>query len=88
MGGNETHGVRAEGVPEGLLTKPPDAASRDARAQQTVEREMTARARDMQHQFERVNEAFVAFVSERPMVALAGAVGVGYLLGRMLRRVV
>ena len=88
MGGNETHGVRAEGVPEGLLAKPPDAAGRDARTEYTAEREMTARAREMQHQLERANEAFVAFVSERPVVALASAVGIGYLLGRMLRRVV
>jgi len=83
MGGNETHGIRADGVPEGLLAKPPEAAGRDAGTQ-----EMAARAREMQHQLERLNEAFVAFVSERPVVALAGAVGVGYLLGRMLRRVV
>jgi hypothetical protein len=50
-------------------------------------RDLAARMRAMPDVADRTNEAFVGFVRERPLVALGAACVVGYVLGRMLRRV-
>lgn len=41
---------------------------------------------EMSAQLERVDSELRAFVKERPIMALLGAVAAGYVLGRMLRR--
>lgn len=41
---------------------------------------------EMSVQLERVDSELRAFVKERPIMALLGAVAAGYVLGRMLRR--
>lgn len=41
---------------------------------------------EMSAQLERVDSELRAFVKERPIMALLGAVAAGYVLGRILRR--
>jgi len=41
---------------------------------------------EMSAQFERVDTELRAFVKERPIMALLGAVAAGYVFGRLLRR--
>ena len=82
MRGNETTAVGGEGVPEGLLSSPASRA-RNAGGQNLVEKMRAA-----PDAINRANEVFVDFVREQPLIALGAAIGVGYVLGRMLRRVV
>lgn len=42
---------------------------------------------DVTAQLERVDTELRAFVKERPVMALLGAVAAGYMIGRILRRV-
>jgi hypothetical protein len=41
---------------------------------------------DMSTEFERVDEEVRAFVQERPVMALLGAIAAGYFIGRIMRR--
>ena len=78
---NGTNAIGGEGVPEGLLSSPQSRGGH--RAQDLVER-----AREVPRLLNDANGAFVGFVREQPLVALGAAIGIGYVLGRMLRRVV
>jgi ElaB/YqjD/DUF883 family membrane-anchored ribosome-binding protein len=72
--GNETNAVAGENAPERL---------------QATAHELVERASDeLPETLRRANDAFVGFVRRRPLVALGAAVGVGYVLGRTLRRMV
>ena len=77
---NGTTAVGGEGVPEGLMASP-ETRRRD------VKGEMIARMRDLPETAQRANETFVGFVREQPLVALGAACAVGYVLGRVLRKV-
>lgn len=83
VGGNGSNAIGGEGVPEGLLSSP------EARARVTARgRELVERMRDVPETLNNANNTFVGFVREQPLLALGAAVGLGYVLGRMLRRVV
>jgi ElaB/YqjD/DUF883 family membrane-anchored ribosome-binding protein len=81
--GNGNNAVGGEGVPEGLMASPLVRERVGSRAQQLVER-----ARELPENLSEVNGRFVAFVQEKPLVALGAACAIGYVLGRVLRRVV
>lgn len=81
--GNGTHAVGGEGVPEGYLSNP---SIRDRVNNQKDQ--LAERLRDMPETLTRANGTFVSFVREQPLVALGAACAFGYVLGRMLRRVV
>jgi ElaB/YqjD/DUF883 family membrane-anchored ribosome-binding protein len=75
-----------EGAPEGLPPIQPEGDGHDRVGAEA--RELVDRARERVPQaLSEANDAFVAFVREQPLVALGAAVGVGYVLGRMFRRV-
>ncbi len=78
---NGGQAVGGEGVPEGLMSSP--LSRQRGGAQQLFER-----ARELPTALRDVNERFVGFVQEKPFVALGVAVATGYVLGRVLRRVV
>jgi hypothetical protein len=80
--GNGSNAVGGEGVPEGLLSSPQSRRG-GVRAQDLVDR-----VREVPLALNNANNTFVGFVREQPLVALGAAIGVGYVLGRMLRRVV
>jgi ElaB/YqjD/DUF883 family membrane-anchored ribosome-binding protein len=73
--------IGGEGVPEGYLASP-----ESRRGQRR--RELVERVRGVPERINDVNERFVDFVREKPLVALGAACAVGYVLGRLLRRVV
>jgi ElaB/YqjD/DUF883 family membrane-anchored ribosome-binding protein len=77
MGGNGSDAIGGEGVPEGLLSSPGHSRMRD---------EVIERVRALPDTVERLDRQFVKFVREQPLVALGAAAGVGYVLGRVLRR--
>jgi ElaB/YqjD/DUF883 family membrane-anchored ribosome-binding protein len=80
---NETNAIGGEGVPEGLLASPDLRDRANSRTAHLVDR-----VRDIPEVANRANETFVEFVREQPLVALGAACAVGYVLGRILRRVV
>jgi len=51
-------------------------------------RELAQRARELPASLDRANQSFIGFVREQPLVALGAACALGYVMGRMLRRVV
>ncbi len=73
--------VGGEGVPEGLLSSP------QSRRGQRV-REIADRMREVPEKLNEANDKFIGFVREKPLVALGVACAAGYLLGRLLKRVV
>ena len=77
---SERGAVGGEGAPEGLYASP-ETRIRD------IHREIAARLEAMPERIDELNQRFVEFVRERPMVALAGACALGYVLGRIFRRV-
>jgi ElaB/YqjD/DUF883 family membrane-anchored ribosome-binding protein len=79
--GDGTNAVGGEGVPEGLLSSP-QARERMRRGA------WMERVREVPEMATRANEAFVGLVREQPLVALGAACALGYMLGRVLRRVV
>ncbi len=81
--GNGNHAVGGEGVPEGLMASPLMRERASDRAQMIMER-----AREVPEKLSEANEKFVTFVQEQPLIALGAACAVGYVLGRVLRRVV
>lgn len=80
-GAKGTQAVGGEGVPEGLLSSP---ETRD-RARGG---EMVARLREVPETLDHANQRFVEFVREQPLLALGAACALGYVLGRVLRRVI
>ena len=46
----------------------------------------TAEQGEMNAQLERIDQEVRAFVKDRPILALLGAVAAGYVIGRMMRR--
>jgi ElaB/YqjD/DUF883 family membrane-anchored ribosome-binding protein len=81
--GNGDNPIGGEGVPEGLLSSPRARERASAKTQQLIDR-----ARELPDAIGDLNERFVGFVREKPMVAIGVACAAGYVLGRVLRRVV
>ena len=81
--GNGDNPVGGEGVPEGLLSTPRARERAGAGAQRLIER-----ARDLPEALGDANERFVEFVRDQPLIAIGAACAVGYVLGRVFRRVV
>ena len=53
---------------------------------QPLQERAEAWAEEMKERFEPVDTWIRTTTRERPLLALAGAVGIGYFLGRLLRR--
>lgn len=77
---NGTNAVGGEGVPEGLLSSPESRARMGGNG-------LVSKIREVPDVVNHANERFVGFVREQPLVALGAACALGYVLGRMLRRV-
>jgi len=85
MGENDpTAGEVDGGVPEGLYATEARGFRRSAGSRQRV----GVRTKELQQTVRRANETFVTFVRERPLTVLGAAVGIGYVFGRIFRRVV
>ncbi len=81
--GDVQQGYQNGVAPEGYMATP------EARARSRSEGggpDLAALTRDLPAVIRRADEALVAMVRERPIVALGLALGVGYLAGRALRR--
>jgi len=83
MGENDTHAGSVDGVPEGLYATEARGFRRGAGV-----RDLGARTKELQGTLQKANETFVAFVRERPLAALGAAIGIGYVFGRIFRRMV
>jgi hypothetical protein len=81
--GNDAASIGGQGSPEGMLSSDSVHGSGQSGVQGLVNK-----AREMPETINRVNTAFVGFVREQPLVALGAACALGYVMGRMLRRVV
>jgi len=73
--------VGGEGAPEGLMSSPQSRM-------RGINRQIAARLRDIPEQFNDLNQQLVTITRERPLAALGVACAAGYVLGRLLRRVV
>jgi len=68
----------ADSAPEGVMASPD---SRDSA------RPIVERMRGLPDSLGHANERLVGFVQQQPLLAIGAALGIGYVLGRLFRRV-